>query len=90
MNPINQLIRAIMEKDSEKYEKMMDRLGIVLKGGPSGTCSDPVIEAVPSRSCRLLMDAVGLAQTRPGSLEMELIQQILHLHVLKRAKIRRV
>lgn len=36
MNPINQLIRAIMEKDSEKYEKMMERLGIVLKGGPRG------------------------------------------------------
>eukprot|EP00435_Cladocopium_sp_Y103_P066293 s143_g28.t1 len=32
MNPINQLIRAIMDKDSEKYEKMMERLGIVLKG----------------------------------------------------------
>lgn len=35
MNPINQLIRAIMDKDSEKYEKMMARLGIVLKGGDS-------------------------------------------------------
>jgi len=33
MNPINQLIRAIMDKDSEKYEKMMARVGIVLKGG---------------------------------------------------------
>jgi len=32
MNPISQLIHAIMENDAEKYEKMMDRLGIVLKG----------------------------------------------------------
>ncbi|CAK9019490.1 Elongation factor 2 (EF-2) [Durusdinium trenchii] len=32
MNPINQLIRAIVDKDSERYEKMMERLGIVLKG----------------------------------------------------------
>lgn len=32
MNPINQLIHAIVDKDSERYEKMMERLGIVLKG----------------------------------------------------------
>ena len=31
MTPICQLVQAIMDKDS-KYEKMMDRLGIVLKG----------------------------------------------------------
>ena len=41
MNPINQLIRAIMDKDSEKYEKMMDRLGIVLKGRDLKRVSQP-------------------------------------------------
>merc|ERR1719428_2453993 len=32
MGPINQLMRAIMNDDTEKYEKMMTTLGIVLKG----------------------------------------------------------
>merc|ERR1712113_978162 len=32
MTPINQLMRAIMDDQKEKYEKMMTTLGIVLKG----------------------------------------------------------
>jgi elongation factor 2 len=32
MTPINQLMRAIINDDKEKYEKMMGTLGIVLKG----------------------------------------------------------
>merc|ERR1712066_52311 len=32
MTPINQLMRAIMDDQKEKYEKMMGTLGIVLKG----------------------------------------------------------
>lgn len=32
MGPISQLIRAIMNDDKEKYEKMLGTLGIVLKG----------------------------------------------------------
>lgn len=31
MTPIIQLIKAIMEQENEKYEPMMERLGIVLK-----------------------------------------------------------
>ena len=32
MTPINQLVRAIMDDQKEKYEEMMGTLGFVLKG----------------------------------------------------------
>jgi len=48
MNPISQLIHAIMENDAEKYEKMMDRLGIVLKGDDKNLKGKPLVKHVMS------------------------------------------
>merc|ERR1719254_28132 len=44
MTPINQLMRAIMDEQKEKYEKMMGTLGIVLKGDDKNLLSKPLMK----------------------------------------------
>jgi len=44
MTPINQLMRAIMDDQKEKYEKMMTTLGIVLKGDDKNLQSKPLMK----------------------------------------------
>merc|ERR1719428_775319 len=44
MGPINQLMRAIMNDDTEKYEKMMTTLGIVLKGDEKQLTGKPLMK----------------------------------------------
>merc|ERR1712099_88457 len=44
MTPINQLMRAIMNEDKAKYEKMMGSLGIVLKGDEKNLTGKPLMK----------------------------------------------
>merc|ERR1712232_1459456 len=44
MTPINQLMRAIMNEDKAKYEKMMGTLGIVLKGDEKSLTGKPLMK----------------------------------------------
>merc|ERR1719386_298815 len=44
MGPIAQLMRAIMNDDKEKYEKMMTTLGIVLKGDDRNLTGKPLMK----------------------------------------------
>jgi len=44
MTPINQLMRAIMDDQKEKYEKMMGTLGIVLKGDDRHLLGKPLMK----------------------------------------------
>merc|ERR1712232_2211 len=44
MTPINQLMRAIMDDQKEKYEKMMTTLGIVLKGDDRSLTGKPLMK----------------------------------------------
>merc|ERR1712160_113966 len=44
MTPINQLMRAIMQDNKEKYEKMMGTLGIVLKGDEKALTGKPLMK----------------------------------------------
>jgi len=44
MTPINQLMRAIMDDNKEKYEKMMGTLGIVLKGDDKSLTGKPLMK----------------------------------------------
>merc|ERR1712207_7763 len=44
MTPINQLMRAIMDEQKEKYEKMMCTLGIVLKGDEKQLTGKPLMK----------------------------------------------
>merc|ERR1719386_454253 len=44
MTPINQLMRAIMNYDKEKYEKMMGTLGIVIKGDEKQLQGKPLLK----------------------------------------------
>merc|ERR1712190_412379 len=44
MTPINQLMRAIMDEQKEKYEKMMGTLGIVLKGDDKSLQGKPLMK----------------------------------------------
>jgi len=44
MTPINQLMRAIMNDDKEKYEKMMGTLGITLKGDDRQLTGKPLMK----------------------------------------------
>merc|ERR1719197_2306433 len=44
MGPINQLMRAIMNDDKPKYEKMMGTLGIVLKGDEKNLTAKPLMK----------------------------------------------
>merc|ERR1712217_672182 len=44
MGPITQLMRAIMNDDKPKYEKMMGTLGIVLKGDDKGLTGKPLMK----------------------------------------------
>merc|ERR1712176_1732916 len=44
MTPINQLMRAIMDDQKEKYEKMMTTLGIVLKGDDKALQGKPLMK----------------------------------------------
>merc|ERR1712137_1203917 len=44
MTPINQLMKAIMNDDKEKYEKMMGTLGIVLKGDEKSLTGKPLMK----------------------------------------------
>jgi len=44
MSPINQLMRAIMNDDKAKYEKMMGTLGIVLKGDEKALQGKPLMK----------------------------------------------
>merc|ERR1712086_1185407 len=44
MGPINQLMRAIMNDDKAKYEKMMGTLGIVLKGDEKALIGKPLMK----------------------------------------------
>merc|ERR1712066_370306 len=44
MTPINQLIRAIMNEEKAKYEKMMTTLGIVLKGDEKSLLGKPLMK----------------------------------------------
>merc|ERR1712194_644565 len=44
MTPINQLMRAIMDDQKEKYEKMMVTLGIVLKGDEKSLTAKPTLQ----------------------------------------------
>merc|ERR1719221_1540712 len=44
MTPINQLMRAIMDDQKEKYTKMMSTLGIVLKGDDKNLLSKPLMK----------------------------------------------
>jgi len=44
MTPINQLMRAIMDDQKEKYEKMMGTLGIVLKGDDRSLTGKPLMK----------------------------------------------
>merc|ERR1711985_110048 len=44
MGPINQLMKAIMNDDKEKYEKMMTTLGIVLKGDEKQLTGKPLMK----------------------------------------------
>jgi len=44
MTPINQLMRAIMDADKEKYEKMMTTLGITLKGDDKQLLGKPLMK----------------------------------------------
>jgi len=44
MTPINQLMRAIMNDDKAKYEKMMGTLGIVLKGDERSLQGKPLMK----------------------------------------------
>merc|ERR1719261_1070947 len=44
MTPISQLMRAIMDDQKEKYEKMMTTLGIVLKGDEKHLLGKPLMK----------------------------------------------
>jgi elongation factor 2 len=44
MTPINQLMRAIMDDQKEKYEKMMTTLGITLKGDEKQLLGKPLMK----------------------------------------------
>merc|ERR1711988_963617 len=44
MTPINQLMRAIMDDQKEKYEKMMTSLGITLKGDEKALTGKPLMK----------------------------------------------
>merc|ERR1711981_656965 len=44
MGPIAQLMRAIMNEDKAKYEKMMTTLGIVLKGDEKSLTGKPLMK----------------------------------------------
>merc|ERR1712117_584175 len=44
MTPINQLMRAIMDDQKEKYEKMMTTLGITLKGDDKNLQGKPLMK----------------------------------------------
>jgi len=44
MTPINQLMRAIMDDQTEKYEKMMGTLGIVIKGDDKQLTGKPLMK----------------------------------------------
>merc|ERR1719503_437505 len=44
MSPINQLMRAIMNDDTAKYEKMMGTLGITLKGDEKSLTGKPLMK----------------------------------------------
>merc|ERR1719439_565884 len=44
MTPINQLMRAIMNEEKDKYEKMMGTLGIVLKGDEKSLEGKPLMK----------------------------------------------
>merc|ERR1719389_1359111 len=44
MTPINQLMRAIMNDEKDKYEKMMTTLGIVLKGEEKNLLGKPLMK----------------------------------------------
>merc|ERR1712224_927472 len=44
MTPINQLMRAIMDDQKEKYEKMMTSLGITLKGDDKALIGKPLMK----------------------------------------------
>merc|ERR1719379_2523122 len=44
MTPINQLMRAIMDDQKEKYEKMMTSLGITLKGDDKALTGKPLMK----------------------------------------------
>merc|ERR1711897_32071 len=44
MTPINQLMRAIMDDQKDKYEKMMTTLGIVLKGEDKNLTGKPLMK----------------------------------------------
>merc|ERR1719398_77008 len=44
MTPINQLMRAIMDDDKDKYTKMMESLGITLKGDEKSLTGKPLMK----------------------------------------------
>jgi len=44
MSPVNQLMTSIMKDDKVKYEKMMDTLGIVLKGDEKSLTGKPLMK----------------------------------------------
>merc|ERR1712060_263227 len=53
MTPINQLMRAIMDEQKDKYEKMMGTLGIVLKGDDKNLIGKPLMK----RTMQILINA---------------------------------
>merc|ERR1712232_1344214 len=53
MTPINQLMRAIMDDQKDKYEKMMGTLGIVLKGDDKSLTGKPLMQ----RTMQIWIDA---------------------------------
>merc|ERR1712051_130004 len=55
MTPINQLMRAIMDDQKEKYEKMMGTLGIVLKGDDKALQGKPLMK----RTMQIWINAAG-------------------------------
>merc|ERR1712159_791321 len=44
MTPINQLMRAIMNDDKDKYTKMMGTLGVTLKGDDKALTGKPLMK----------------------------------------------
>merc|ERR1712194_820242 len=55
MTPINQLMRAIMDDQKDKYEKMMVTLGIVLKGDEKSLTGKPLMK----RTMQIWINAAG-------------------------------
>merc|ERR1711943_108079 len=79
MDPISQLITAIMNDDKAKYEKMMTTLGIVLKGDERALQGKPLMKRAMQiwiNAADTLLSMIVLRLTSPKDAQKYRVQNL--------------